>query len=223
MSRCLAPGHVEKGVRRCGQTWEKHECAPGPLTLPAMPRPPRLQVPGGIYHVTSRGNRHEAIFHEGIDRERFLSMFGEVAALCLWRCHAYCLMSNHYHLLLETQEGNISSGMQRLNGRYARWFNRRHGFEGHVFQERFHTVLVESNWHLLELSRYIAMNPVRAGLCSHAADWPWSSYRALVGQTPAPPFLSSETVLANFGSTPDLARRAFCRFLDDALPSQSAA
>jgi putative transposase len=181
-----------------------------------MPRYPRPHLPGGIYHVTSRGNRHEAIFVEGNDRDRFLMMFGEVAALCRWRCHAYCLMSNHYHLLIETPEGNISVGMHRLNGKYARWFNRRHGFEGHLFQDRFHAVLVESDWHLLEAARYITLNPVRAGLCSHAGQWPWSSYAALVGQAPAPTFLAVERLLGYFGSTHNLARKAFCRFLDDA-------
>jgi putative transposase len=185
-----------------------------------MPRSPRPLLPGGIYHVTSRGNRHEAIFVDDGDRDRFLVMFSEVAVLFRWHCHAYCLMSNHYHLLLETPEGNISVGMHRLNGNYARWFNRRHGFEGHLFQDRFHAVLVESDWHLLEASRYITLNPVRAGLCSHAGHWPWSSYGALVGQAPAPTFLAVERLLGYFGSTPNLARKAFCRFLDDAPASK---
>jgi putative transposase len=171
----------------------------------------------------SRGNRRGAIFVERSDRERFLVMLGDVAVMCGWRCHAYCLMSTHYHLLLETPEGNLSAGMERLNGRYARWFNRRHCYEGHVFQDRFHAVLVESDWHLLELSRYITLNPVRAGLCSHAAQWPWSSYSAVVGLTAAPSFLAIDKVLAYFGSTPDRAREAFRRFVDDSVPSHSAA
>lgn len=183
-----------------------------------MPRPPRIAA-SGTYHVVSRGVRDEAIFLDVIDRERFLSRFGAVATACAWRCHAYCLMSTHYHLLVETPKGNISSGMHRLNGPYARWFNKRHGFEGHLFQDRFYSVAVESDVHLLEVFRYITLNPVRAGLCSHAAHWPWSSYAAFAGSAPIPSFLTVDSMLAYFGSTATSARKTFDRFLTDAGPS----
>jgi hypothetical protein len=132
-------------------------------------------------------------------------------------------MSTHYHLLIETPNENISSGMHRLNGPYARWFNNRHGFEGHLFQDRFYSGAVESDVHLLEVFRYITLNPVRAGLCSHTAAWPWSSYAAFVGNAQTPSFLTVDNMLAYFGSTPIVARKTFDRFLSDAGPSQSPA
>lgn len=187
-----------------------------------MPRVPRPAIEGGIYHVTSRGIRDEAIFLDRVDRDRFLVKFSDVADLCGWRCHAYCLMSTHYHLLVETPGANISAGMHRLNAAHARWFNWRHGFEGHLFQDRFHAVLVESDVHFLELFRYILLNPVRAGLCNHAAQWRWSSYAAFIGRAAAPAFLAVERALAYFGPTPDRARIAFERFVNDAPPVSSS-
>jgi putative transposase len=184
-----------------------------------MPRPPRLPL-SGIYHIVSRGVRNEAIFLDALDRTEFLARFGGVAAACAWRCYAYCLMSTHYHLLVETPKGNISSGMHRLNGPYARWFNSRHGFEGHLFHNRFYSVAVESDVHLLEVFRYITLNPVRAGICNHAAHWPWSSYGAFAGSTPTPSFLRVDRMLAYFGPTATSARQRFDRFLADAGPSR---
>jgi putative transposase len=129
-----------------------------------MARSRRRLIAGGIYHVTCRGNRKEPIFLSDGDRILLLELVKKVRARRRWLIHSYCLMQNHYHLLLETPEADLSAGMQTINGEYAQWFNRDYGFVGHVFQGRFHAVLVESDWHLLELTRYIAMNPVRAGL-----------------------------------------------------------
>src|SRR5438874_2291483 len=143
-----------------------------------MARPRRLQVAGGFFHVTARGNRRQPVFTDDVDVERFLAILAEVAARYGWRVHAYCLMTNHYHLLVETPEANLSAGFHRLNFLYAQWFNRRHGLDGHLFQGRFHSVLIERQEHLIELARYIVLNPVRAGLCGHPGEWRWSSYRA---------------------------------------------
>lgn len=182
-----------------------------------MPRPPRIAPPGAILHITARGNRRQEIFLDDGDRHRFLSVLGRAVSLHAWRCHAYCLMPNHYHLLIETPEGDISAGMHRLNGGYAQWFNKRHGFDGHLFQSRFHDVRLESTWHLLELSRYIVLNPVRAQLCRDPIDWRWSSYRAFMALVRSPEFLTVEWLLAQFGADPNRARTAFRGFVAEAL------
>jgi putative transposase len=142
-------------------------------------------------------------------------LFEEAARRFQWRCFAYCLMPNHYHLVIRELDAGLSAGVQYLNGTYAQWFNRRHDLEGHLFQGRFHSVLIESDWHLIELARYLALNPVRAGLCSMPVDWPWSSYGPLAGKAPAPAFLEIEDVLRYFGPNADKAREAFVAFVRD--------
>lgn len=141
-----------------------------------MARAPRVQVAGGIYHVTARGNRRQAIYQDDDDRRRFLRVRDRVVHRYGCRIHAYCLMTNHFHLLIETPDQNLSRGMQRLNSEYATYFNTRFGHVGHLFQQRFASRLIESEQYFLEVLRYIAFNPVRAGLCDHPADWPWSSF-----------------------------------------------
>jgi REP-associated tyrosine transposase len=183
-----------------------------------MPRRPRLQIPGGVFHLTARGNRRQAIFTDDRDHERFLQILGRVVAGRRRRCHAYGLMPNHYHLLIETPVADLSAGMHQLNGVFARWFNWRHQLDGHLFQSRFHSTVVESQWHLFELSRYLVLNPVRAGLCSEPAEWRWSSYSALVGGAETPPFLSVEWLLAQFAPQAHDARRRFEGFVVDAAP-----
>ena len=143
-----------------------------------MARPLRLEFAGAIYHLTARGNRREDIFEDNVDREVFLSVLEKVCDTYNWVCHAYCLMSNHYHLLIETPDGNLSKGMRQLNGVYTQAHNRKHGRSGHVFQGRYKAIVVEKEAYLLELCRYIVLNPVRAGMVRSAKDWPWSSYRA---------------------------------------------
>ena len=146
-----------------------------------MSRPLRIEFSGALYHVTARGNRRESIFLDDGDQARFLDVLGEVCRHFNWQLHAYCLMTNHYHLLIETPDGNLSKGMRQLNGVYTQRFNRTHGRVGHVFQGRFKGILVQKESYLLELARYIVLNPVRAGMVPFAQDWPWSSYRATVG------------------------------------------
>jgi putative transposase len=182
-----------------------------------MPRRPRTNYPGAITHVIARGNRRQPIYLDERGYRIFLAVLGAVSRGHGWRCHAYCLMPNHYHAVIETPEENLSAGMQYLNSRYAEWFNRRFDLDGHLFQGRFYSVLVEGDYHLLELSRYLPLNPVRAGLCSRPADWRWSSYRAVAGLASAPAFLDVERVLGMFASTPERARRLFHSFVHDAL------
>jgi putative transposase len=181
-----------------------------------MPRPPRLQIAGGIYHVISRGNRRQKIFYVDGDYVRFLAILENVVDRLGWKCHAYCLMPNHFHLVIETRAPNISAGMQRLNSTYAQWFNLQYGYSGHLFQGRFYGQIVESSYHLLELARYVVLNPVRAGLCSDAGGWRWSSYRAVVGEIKRAGFLTLDWLLGQFGEDQRQARETFRQFVLDA-------
>lgn len=178
-----------------------------------MARAPRIQEPNGIYHVMTRGVRKWPIFTERRDRLRFLQLLAEVVGKREWRCHAHCLMTNHYHLLVQTPHADISAGMQWLNGVYAQWFNWRYGYEGHVFERRFRSLLVEGDAHLIELTRYIVLNPVRAGACGHVREWRWSSYRATAGIAERPTFLTTELVLGLFSRDRDRARGLYADFV----------
>jgi len=154
-----------------------------------MTRPLRLELNGGIYHVTSRGDRREAIYEDDDDRQKWMPTLGSVCERCHWRCHAYCLMDNHYHIVIETAEPNLSKGMRQLNGVYTQYYNRRHIRVGHVFQSRFKEVLVERDEYLLELARYVFLNPIRANMTKTIDEWTWSSYSAMAGETATPPWL----------------------------------
>jgi REP-associated tyrosine transposase len=163
-------------------------------------RPLRIEFPGALYHVTSRGNDRAPIFLVDSDRRQLLETLGEVVGRCGWRCHAYCLMTNHYHLVVETPRANLSAGMRHVNGLYTQRFNRRHERVGHVLQGRFHAVLVERETHFLELARYVVLNPVRAGLVRRAEDYRWSSLRASLGFEPTPAWLTPGELVMPFGS-----------------------
>ena len=178
-----------------------------------MARPLRIEFPGALYHVTTRGNARQDIVADDADRETFVEVLGGVVVRLRWLCHIYCLMGNHYHLVVETPEANLSRGMRQLNGVYTQRFNRRHGRVGHVFQGRFKAVLVERDAHFLELGRYVVRNPVRAHLVRRAEDWPWSSYRATAGITACPDWLHTEGLLGYFGPGRERARRAYARFV----------
>lgn len=188
-----------------------------------MPRSPRPNFTGGLYHVGTRGDRQEPIFLDDDDRVWFLLILADVVKRFGWKCHAYCLMTNHYHLLIETPDANLSPGMERLNGLHARSFNAKHGYKGHVFERRFHHELVENEAHLLELARYIVLNPVRGGICSYPREWPWSSYRATVGLADVPTFLSIDWLLGAFGTTLDRARVRYAEFVAAAIPDRAGA
>ena len=178
-----------------------------------MARPLRIEYEGAVYHVTSRGNASAEIFLDDVDRMRFLEVLASVVERFGWICHAYCLMGNHYHLLVETPKPNLSRGMQHLNGVYTQLFNRQHSRFGHLVQGRFKSIVVEKESYLLELARYIVLNPVRAQMVRSARDWRWSSYRATAGQVEPPEFLTTNWLLAQFGRTSTEAVRAYRTFV----------
>jgi putative transposase len=182
-----------------------------------MARPLRIEYPGAVYHVTSRGNAGQAIFRNDEDRATFLSTLDFVVSRQGWLCHAYCLMSTHYHLLLETPAPTLSAGMRQLNGLYTQRFNHRHGQKGHVLQGRFKSILVDRDPYLLELVRYVVLNPVRAGAVEHPGDWEWSSYRALVGEASPPAFLTTNWILAHFGARRRQAQENYRRFVAEGV------
>jgi putative transposase len=164
-----------------------------------MARPLRLEFEGATWHVTARGNERKAIFRDDADRIRFLELLGEAVVRYNWILHDYVEMTNHYHLTLQTPETTLSRGMQWLNSRYAQYFNRRHDRVGHLFQGRFHGVLVDQDAYFLTLCRYVVRNPVRArGIVDHPGQWRWSSYAAKAGLVEAPPWLHVSTTLAAF-------------------------
>lgn len=174
-----------------------------------MARPLRIEFPGALYHVISRGNARQPIFLDAPDRRSFLRLLGEVVSQFRWECYAYCLMENHYHLVFETPEANLSRGMRQLNGIYGQRFNRRHDRVGHLFQGRYKGILVEREGHLFELARYVVLNPVRARMALDPEEYEWSSLRATLGRAPIPDWLSVEPLLRHFRS---LERyRAFVR------------
>jgi len=180
-----------------------------------MARPIRLEFAGALYHVTSRGDRREDIFESDSDRRLFLTVLGDVCDRYNWVCHAYCLMDNHYHLLIETPDANLSKGMRQLNGVYTQTFNRSNNRVGHVFQGRFKGILVEKQSYLLELARYIVLNPVRAEMVRSAKDWPWSSYRATAGQVLSPVWLHVDWLLASFARSKGAAIKAYRCFISE--------
>jgi len=176
-----------------------------------MARPLRIELSGGLYHVTSRGDRREDIYFTDADRQAWLALLEKVCARYNWVCHAYCLMSNHYHLVIETPEGNLAQGMRQLNGVYTQIVNRAHGRVGHVFQGRYKAILVEKDSYLLELARYVVLNPLRAGMVGDVGDWPWSSYQAMIGQVPPPTWLRTDWLLGQFGQQQN---RAMANYVD---------
>jgi REP element-mobilizing transposase RayT len=180
-----------------------------------MSRPLRIEFAGALYHVMARGDARTAIFLDEEDRQRFCAGLARVCERFEWRLWAYCLMDNHYHLLVETLQSTLSRGMREVNGVYTQAFNRRHGRVGHVLQGRYKAVLVDKDSYLRELSRYIVLNPVRAHLCEMAGDWPWSNYRAVMGKSAAPEMLAVAETLAMFSEDRDVARRAYARFVAD--------
>ena len=178
-----------------------------------MARPLRIEFAGALYHITSRGDRREAIYEDDEDRESFLRVLAEVVERYHWVCHGFCLMTNHYHLVVETREGNLSQGMRHLNGVYTQASNRRHRRVGHLFQGRFKGILVDKDAYLLELSPYVVLNPVRARMVAAPEQWSWSSYRAMLGMVPTPSWLAVDGLLSQFGSVREEARRRYRAFV----------
>lgn len=186
-----------------------------------MARPLRFELSGGVYHVTSRGDGREDIYLSEADREIWLEVFGEVCERFNWVCHAWCQMTNHYHILIETPEANLVKGMRHLNGVYTQRFNRAHSRVGHVFQGRYKAILVDRDNYLLELARYVVLNPLRANMIKRLESWPWSSYLATCGQTNAPVWLQTDWILGQFGQRRSSAVEKYVKFVHEGarLPS----
>lgn len=178
-----------------------------------MARPLRIEYAGALYHITARGNGRAKIYLDDADRIEFLRLMETAVTRYDWYCHTYCLMDNHYHLLIETGDANLSKGMKYLNGSYTQYFNRRHKRVGHVFQGRYKGILVEKEAYLLELARYIVLNPVRARMLHLPEEWPWSSYRATAGLTMAHGCLTTDWILAGFGECREHAQARYCEFI----------
>ena len=185
-----------------------------------MARSLRIEYPGALYHITSRGDGQENIFLSDDDRAFFITHLSEICARCGWLCYAFCLMSNHYHLLIETPQENLSKGMQLLNGIYTQKFNRVHHRVGHVFQGRFKAILVEKDSYLLELCRYIVLNPVRAHMVAEAADWEWSSYNDTIRAKSRSPWLPTELILNLFGTELPCAIKKYKQFVLEGMTAK---
>ena len=182
-----------------------------------MPRPPRIEVVGGIYHINAGAVDEGRVFRDDRDRERWLGLLGGVVKSYVWECLMYCILSTHFHLVIRLQAPTMARGMQYLNGRHAEWFNFRHERRGHAFGARYHSELIEVPSHALEVCRYVPNNPVEAGLCATAADWPWSSFAATIGLQKGPMWLKPDWVLGLFGTDLATARERYGKFVADGL------
>lgn len=183
-----------------------------------MASPIRPQAPDVLYHVGSRGVDKQLIFDvvPG-DRPVFLKLLERTVVRYRWIVHAYCLMGNHFHLVVETPDANLAIGMQYLKSAYALWFNDLKPREGHLFERRYWSEVLDREEHLFEVSRYVVLNPVRAALCRHPVDWGWSSYRATAGLVAKPAFLTTDLILGIFAGRTSATRR-YAQFVADALP-----
>jgi len=179
-----------------------------------MARQLRLEHHGAVWHAMSRGNNRCDIFLDDADRRKFLSLLEITVERFGWLLHEYALMTNHFHLAIETPEPTLSVGMKWLNQNYAQWINKRHGRVGHLFQGRFKSCLIEKETYLLEVMRYIALNPVRAHMVQRPQDYRWSSYRAKIGLEPAPAWLAPQWTLAQFGTDPVNQKNEYRKFVE---------
>jgi REP element-mobilizing transposase RayT len=186
-----------------------------------MARPLRIEFPGALYHVTARGNQRGDIFLDDHDRYTWLEIVAQAAERFQWVIYAYCQMINHFHLLVQTLQPNLARCMRHLNGVYTQRFNHHHVQCGHLLQGRYHAILVDEEAYLLEVARYILLNPVRAGLVQHVSDWHWSSYRATCGQQSAPVWLGAAHLLQRFSGNAATAIREFERFVDAGIGAAS--
>jgi putative transposase len=180
-------------------------------------RPLRIEFAGALYHVTARGNERKAIVRDDRDREEWVATLAHTCDRFAWRCLAWCLMDNHFHLVLETPKPNLARAMRQLNGRYAQRFNRCHRRVGHLFQGRYKALLVQDDPHLLEACRYTVLNPARTRRPRRYDTWPWSSYRATAGLEPAPPWLDLRRLLGMFAPERPLAQRRYRAFIREGL------
>lgn len=181
-----------------------------------------MEFEHALYHAHARGNERASIFRDDRDRHWLLHGLEQVVERYGWICHSYCLMGNHFHLMLETPHANLSLGMRQLNGVYAARFNRRHNRVGHLFEGRFKAWLVEKDAYALGAARYIVLNPVRAGLCTHPGQWRWSSYRATAGLERPPPFLHIDWLLDQLSPDRAEAHHRYTAFVEEALDADAS-
>jgi REP element-mobilizing transposase RayT len=178
-----------------------------------MARPLRIAFPGAFYHITARGNERKAVFKSKRDREKFLEYLETATERYHAVIHAYCLMDNHYHLLLETPAGNLSRIMHHVNGAYTTYFNVKRARSGHLFQGRYKAIVVEKDEYAKELSRYIHLNPVRAKMVQSPEQYAWTSYRFYIGKDKAPSWLQRQFILDYFGSPINVAQKGYEKFV----------
>jgi putative transposase len=175
----------------------------------------RGHLVAGVYHVTTRSAGPSAVFTDGDERTRFCNLVGQTTRRLGWKCWAFCVMPTHFHLLLDVPENTLQPGMQRINWGYARWFNAQRGRSGHLFGERYYCVRVETDVHMLILLRYLARNPVSAGLCERPSDWFWSSYRGAIGLDAGFPFVDAAPLRAYFGPNAERATALIRQYVGD--------
>ncbi len=188
----------------------------------SMSRQMRIEFPGALYHVTARGNCKSDIFIDDIDRFRFLDALSSTVKQYNLLCHAYCVMTNHYHLIIETPDANLSASMHRLNTIYAHYFNWKHDRIGHLFQGRFNAIVVQKESHLLELCRYIVLNPVRARIVSDPSQYDWSSFRETISSSDrSGSFLTKDWILSQFDPDMHLAKKKYINFVLEGIDSES--
>jgi putative transposase len=199
---------------RTTDTWRE-------ATFTEVPRKQRTDLPDAIHHVAALAVQDQRAFREEEDRIRLLVQLERVSQTYSWRCLSYCLMGTHFHLIVHTEEANLSAGMQHLCGTYAQWFNWKYERRGHLFARRFASTRIVRDSHLLEAHRYVALNPVRAGLCAQPADWRWGSFRAHCGLEPSPDFLD-HAVLGLFADPTQTRQEAFRRFVQSAIRDMPA-
>ncbi len=170
-----------------------------------------------MYHVNASACAGRRLFADAADKSSFESLLAKTVTRLAWSCLSICLMDTHYHLLIVTPQGDLAAGMQRVNGFYGQTYNRRHGSSGHVFKARYHSEFIQSDSHLWEVCRYVALNPVRAGIVDSPADWPWSSYAETLGLRSPRPFIASAELLRVFAADPQLAKARYQAFTEQGL------
>ena len=181
-----------------------------------MPRAPRIDFPSLVYHITSRGVKRLPIYHDDEDRHRFLRLLSVTRHKFPFKLHAYCLMTNHYHLLFQALECSLSKTMQYFNSLFATWLNRKHGHVGHVFQGRFHSITVETDAYFTTVARYIHLNPVRAGIVERPEEYIWSNFGRLIRGEPDP-LVEPGVLLDFFGRDAESQREKYRRFVEEAI------
>ena len=186
-----------------------------------MSRPLRIEFPGAVYHVTARANGLQQLFTDINDGSCFMELLGREIAQHRWICHAYCLLEDHYHLVIETPEANLSRGMGRLNMSYSQWFGRQHDQRGHLFYGRYKSIILQKERHLLEVCRHVVLNPVRVQAVNRADHWKWSSYRPLAFEEPEPSWLHRDWLLEQLSRKAESSANAWRIYIEEGIDAPS--